>query len=191
MVLISGGTGCLVMIGENSFRSLTEQDKTNIKPFDSDVIGVVDTSMNKYLYEITANDIMSQTRTNAYTWVHIWLPYCPNEHCQNIAFFPATAAQYDSLSLMIISATYDLKSISRIKQLSEYHQPVFVLKDADYSHKLKETRVQFSQEIGVKDEEGYYADDLIFRDSTLIYAGDDGAEILDSIFSKPNLNLSR
>lgn len=190
VVLSVIASGCLIMIGENSFRSLTERDKTFVKPFDAEVLEVKDTASGKYLYEVTASDILEQAKKNEYTWVHFWRSYCSNDHCQNIGTFQETADKHDSLTLIMVSVTYDFGSIRRITKVSDFTHPILVLKDGTYGHKLTKGRELLATDFNLEGG-GSFGDNLVYKRDSLIYNGDNGQAFLDSIFSRPTLNLSR
>lgn len=182
-------SGCLIMIGENSFRSLTTSEIDHILPYESAAnLAAKDTAEQQVLYEITAADVMQHARESAYTWMHLWRPWCPNDKCQNIGVFQETAEKYTGLSFFMVSQTYDFASISRITEQSNFVWPVYVIKDEKYGHKLNKSRELLAQDFNIAGGRAF-GDNLVFKKDSLIYNGDDAIGFLDSIFAKPTLQL--
>lgn len=184
-----GLSGCLIMIGENDFRSLTTSEIDHILPYESAAsIVAVDTTKRQVLYEITAADIMQHAKENAYTWMHLWRPWCPNDKCQNIGVFQETAEKYAGLSFFMVSQTYDFASIARITKQSDFTLPIYVLKDEKYGHKLTKGRELLAQDFSIEGGRAF-GDNLVYKKDSLIYNGNDAIAFLDSIFAEPILQL--
>ena len=181
--------GCLIMIGENSYRGLETSEMHQIEPFQSVLAHEAkDSGADITLYEITSTDIKEAARENPYTWVHIWRPWCPNELCQNIGIFQETSEKYADVALMMISQTYDFKEIQGIVNRSSFTLPVYVMKNEYYGHKLRKASEKLAADFDIEDVY-LLGDDLIFKSDSLIYSGENGIGFVDSIFTAPSLKL--
>ncbi|MFZ4463856.1 MAG: hypothetical protein ACOYN5_08405 [Bacteroidales bacterium] len=180
--------GCgVILINENNYRNLSDTDKIIIMPFDPEIVSKNENNKQFQLYEINANDIMNYTKMHNYTWVHLWRPFCPNQNCQNIYYFLDVVDSiniYD-IEFLLVSESYDLKLIENIVINSAYDKPIFVLQDSHYGHKINSNRLKFIKdfETELSYSSHYGFGDFLFKDSTLIYMGDDlNKDKIESLF---------
>ena len=184
---------CVVMINENNYRGLDESEKEAVKPFNIDLLRVkVTNSDTLFLYEINSRNIHECTLKSTFTWVHLWKPYCKAEYCQDISYFSDIANKHngDGLELLLISESYDFKSIQKCRNNSKYNRPVFVLQDSYYGHKKRANRLKLfndlNQDNNIETKFGF--DDFLFKDSIPIFIGNNlNAQQLDSLI-KNNIN---
>lgn len=171
---------------------LKENQRQYIKDFSIDLVDKNQLNTNEFcIYEINGSDIKAVTRLYNFTWIHLWLPFCKAEYCQNISLFQYMAEQHksDGLAFLMTSETYDIKSINQIVVKSNFSFPVFVLEDVYYGHKMKRARMQISDQLINNDSIGksLYYSDYVFKDTLLIYAGSNlNNERLDSIINISN-----
>ncbi len=178
MILILLLPGCgIILINENNYRNLSDSDKIILKPFDPDIVSRKVDNDQFFIYEINSNDILNCSKKYQFTWVHLWRPFCPNEHCQNLNYLLNTVNAFKShdIELLLVSESYDLKSIENIVRKSAFDKPIFVLQDAYYGHKIRKNRLKliadFNSDLPAKTRFGF--GEYLFKDSTLIYMGYD------------------
>ena len=180
------------MINENNYRGLKESEKKFIKPFNIDLLSEnVTKSDSLFLYEINSKYISECTLKSKYIWVHLWRPFCNTEYCQNINYFSNLAENYkgDGLELLMISESYDFKSIQNCIQNSNFNKTIFVLEDSYYGHKLRSNRLMlfndFNKDNSIETKIGY--SDYLFKDSTIIFIGNKlNSHLLDSLIHNNN-----
>lgn len=179
------------MINENNYRGLEAEQLKLIKDYQHPNEISADSHHNlDFLYEITTTEIIEFRSQNEYTWLHIWLPFCPNDNCQNISVYQETAAKYQNLGFLMISATYDVNEIHEIKKRSKFTHPIYVIKNASYHHKQRKLIEMFMNELKVR-KELHHVDDLIYKGDSLIYVGNEGTEYLDSLKRRTPLILAQ
>ncbi len=194
LLLVTLLSGCIIAINENNYRILSDKDKKLILPFDSTKTGqkVSSSDNSTILYEINSNDMKHFAADQKFTWVHLWRPYCGADHCQNINYYNQIVEKHksDSLKFLLVSLTYDLKTIHQITKNSNYNMPVFVLQDSHYGHKLQPGTTLLYSELtsdSLSKDDAISATDYFFMDSTLIYIGNGSdtyeSNIIDSLIS--------
>ncbi len=181
---------CIVMINENDYRGLNENQKKKIKQFDVNLLYGNNTYNDTlYLYELNPDDINIVTRNFRYTFVHLWRPFCTAESCQNVSFYQYLQNKYHNtgLKVLLVSETYDLEDIYKVVKNSDYRLPVFVLQDKYFGHKLRRNRIKLLEELnktGMPETKTGF-DDFFFKDTTLIYFGSNFTEkTIDSLISQ-------
>ena len=191
IILLLSSCG-IIMINKNNYRSLTESDKNRVRPFYIEIVSQKVNNQEKlFLYEINTNDIKKYVRNQKYTWIHLWRPFCPNESCQNINYYLniENSLKNCDLQLLLISESYDFISIQNIVNNSFYDNPIYVLQDLYYGHKIRSNRMKFYSELmtehSPKTRIGF--DDYLFKDTVLIFIGDGLNEhIIDSLIMNNN-----
>ncbi len=170
---------CAIHINENDFWTL---DKSDLEFIVSEFSpNLLDQKFNNSedslkLYEIEQADILNITKKHRYTWVALWRPFCSSDFCRNINYYSNVSEEFSNLDfkLILISETYNLRDIRKVVKNSTFTKPIFVLKNSYYGKKLRKNRVRFFDELNnnsiPKTKFGY--SNLLFKDSTLIYAGD-------------------
>lgn len=176
-----------VMIGENNYRLLSDSQKKFIRPFDQAIVSSqVNNGEQLYLYEINTDNVKEVLASNRYTWIHVWPPNCHGTMCENINYFQRISDKLKAkgVEFLLISNSYDLLEIRKKLANSEYNKPIFVFQDSYYGHKSDKARLDFhdafknSQISATK----YGFSDYLFRDTTLIYGGNDlTGERVDSL----------
>lgn len=137
-----------IAINVNDYEFFNYAEKEYLRPYEaSKNHNVSDNSECFKLFKINTPDIKSITRENQLTWIHIWLPYCPNESCTSIAQYESLEKRHKSkdLNLTFISATYDIDDIIRIVQHSHFTKPVYVLQNSYYGRKNKKSERNYIQ----------------------------------------------
>lgn len=193
LIIILLVTSCgIIMINENNHRSLSDSDKSQIRPFDINIVSQkVKNTEQLYIYEINTNDIKNYVRTQKYTWLHLWRPFCPNESCQNINYYlniENNLKHYD-LEFLLISESYDFNSIENAVKNSFYDKPIFVLQDLYYGHKIRPNRMKLYDELKTDSspKTRIGLDDYLFKDSLLIFVGEGlNKHKIDSLIIKNN-----
>ncbi len=170
-------TGCIpIMINENDYRGVKEEDKWFVKPF---VLGIEDQNTNYndtlFLYELNTGDIKGIIKDHPLTWIHLWRPFCHADQCQNIGYYAAVeeGLKDHGLRVLVVSETYDYNDIKGVVKNSMWNKPVFVLQDSYYGHKIRKNSLKLAAEMitdsVINTKWGY--DDYLFKKSKLIYAG--------------------
>lgn len=176
-IILSQLCGCgMILINENSYRALKEADKKSIKPYEYKATQLSRTNVDDMVvYEINSRDVKEYLKQSRYTWIHLWRPFCRAEICQNINVFSELEKEYKNvgLNLLFISETYDIASIKKVIQNTGFKKNIFVLQDAYYGHKTRKNKVALLKEFnhGKFEETKYGVDDLLFKDTSLIFAG--------------------
>tara|TARA_B100000508_G_scaffold140085_1_gene139935 strand:+ start:19295 stop:19891 length:597 start_codon:yes stop_codon:yes gene_type:complete len=178
-------TSCIA-INVNDYEFLNYAEKEYLRPYKASTDHEIgDNSACFKLYEINTPEVKSITRENEFTWVHIWLPFCPNESCQNIAQYEWLEKRHQSkgLNLAFISATYDIDDIIKIVQHSKFTKPVYVLQNSYYGRKNKKIRTKFHSEIDPNYEEEdpiFHSDYLFIKDSLVYFVNNMNDSIIES-----------
>lgn len=168
-------SGCLIMINENNYRALNETHLKHYVPTNIETALIKrDTSEPLIISEINSNHIKTIAKQTEYVWVHLWRPFCSAESCQNLTYLEDWKTKSGKkISTLLVSENYQIGSIIKIINQSEYQHPVFVLENAYYGHKTRATRVKFSNELsnGKFNIGKYGEDDFVFKNGELIFAG--------------------
>ncbi|MGM0478279.1 MAG: hypothetical protein ACQERC_03570 [Bacteroidota bacterium] len=172
-----------INIGQNGYSSLSESEKEQVLPFEQARFQEPGNHKeNCNVFEINTANIKPLLEEQEYTWIHIWLPYCSNESCTNIAQYENIEKRNQShgLKLILASLTYDLENINKYVRAANFSNPVFVLQSSYYGTKLKDIRQKFHSEIHPEYAEtgDVYYSDYLFAGDRLVYMGD---EMNDSI----------
>ena len=165
-----------ITINESGYRFLSIAEKEYIKPFEqADFQEKKDNRECFKLFEINTENIKSITAKQEYTWLHIWLPYCPNESCTNITQYEEFEKRHSgsSLNLSFISSTYDIDDIIKYMKMSNFSKPIYVLQSSYYGVKNKKIRQKFHSEIdsNYKEEDHIFYSDYLFIEDSLVYMG--------------------
>ncbi len=165
-----------IQINENDYRSLSDYDKRYIKPFDSKIVTTkVNNIDSLFIYEINSDNIKEVTKEHAYTWIHLWRPFCHADVCQNINYLTNITDNFASegLALLLISVTYGFKDIENVVKNSRFEKPVFVLQNNYYGYKMRKNRVKLVTDLKpeLASSKKIWSDDYFYKDTTLIYAG--------------------
>ena len=180
------------MINENDYRALEEDQKQNIKSFNLETFdSEVNNQDELILYEITSMDIKTCSQKQEYTWVHIWIPYCGAEQCKSINYYQEAENTFKSndLKVLLVSNSYDFKTIKSRLEHSNYTKPIFVLKDSYFGHKTKKTGIKLfddlKQDSSLQSDYGF--GDYLYKDTVLIFAGNLEIETVDSLINDISL----
>jgi hypothetical protein len=166
-----------ITINESGYRFLSIPEKEYIQPFEqADFQKKRDNSDCFKLFEINTENIKFIIAKQQYTWLHIWLPYCPNESCTNIAQYEEFEKRHSAsgLNLSFISSTYDIDDIIKYMKMSNFSKPIYVLQSSYYGVKNKKIRQKFHSEIdpNYKEEDHIFYSDYLFIEDSLVYMGD-------------------
>lgn len=176
--------GCIVEINTNNYRSLKRSEKKQVVPFDLQARSNKDSAGRFCLQELNAGEVKNVQAAHAYTWVHLWIPYCKGPSCHPPYYYDRIRQKAGKdVALMLVSRTYDYSLIARLVERSSYPLPVYVVSDARYGRGMPRASFRFARELtGIK---GLFHDEhLIFRKDTLIYSGPDMTPaIMDSVLA--------
>lgn len=168
-------SSCIISINTNSYEFLNDTSKQIIKPFEKSFSYKKSyDGKNLTLFEINSMNINYITNNNEYTWLHIWNPYCHNDHCVNIKPFEEIANKYslNGLNLIMASSTYDLKQIKNTIDVSGFEQKVYVLENDYYGGKLKQIRNKLNEDLNPEDTlKNTFYSDYLFKKDSLIFTG--------------------
>ncbi len=185
LVLICLISSCItVSINTNDYEFLSYSEKEYLRPFEHAKLYSAGDNKNCFkLFEVNTENVKSIIEEQEITWLHIWVPYCPNESCTSISQYESFEKQYKSngLNLAFISATYDMDNIIKIVQQSNFTKPVYVLKSSYFGVKNKKIRTKFHSELDPtfnEEEDLVFHSDYLFVKDSLVYAG---PEMNDSI----------
>ena len=183
-------SACIIQfeIGENDYRSLTETQRERImKAHPETLPRKIREADPLKLYEINTDGIKEFASRSELTWVHLWRPWCPNDHCVNIDYLERIHQPYKNreVQFLMVSVSYDFRTIENIVSNTGFSYPILVLENARYGHKLKAARKEFLSELGLE-EDDKVGDDFIFADTTLVYNGNiESRNTLDSLIFIP------
>ncbi|GAB1404275.1 hypothetical protein DSECCO2_543700 [anaerobic digester metagenome] len=182
LCLVGLAQGC-VIINENNYRTLRPEQQTQIEHFNNQLIHREWNPGTQTLVEVDGNDIFDVVRQSPFTWVRLWRPFCSAESCENLSVYAAKAEAYPGLSFMLISESYDFKSIKEKFEQSNFKGSSYVLKDAVYGHKMTPARKKFIAEMGNNQpvQPLFYDNDFFFIGDSLVFAGNSLVVHLDSL----------
>lgn len=178
----------LIQINESGYRSINYTKNLHIKAFEAtEKYDNFNQGDNKFLFKINSENILATAKDNEYTWLHIWLPFCPNDNCQNIRPYKTLANKYESkgLKTLFTSATYDFKYIFKISGNANFNHPIYVLDGEYYGYKNKKIRQKLYQELNkeAKEDDYIFHDDYIFKGDSLVFMGKVNDSIMDKIIN--------
>lgn len=160
-----------IYINDNEYRILSNEQRSELRQFGDPP---VTDSSDKYLVEITVDDLVSSFSKAKYTWVHIWVPFCSGENCKPLYYYDNIMQKHQQMSwqMFMISTSYDYKNTK--KQLPYFGGDIYVIKDSLYGHNHGKNLIKFETELKEKaviDSPIRYMD-MLFRGDTLIYNTD-------------------
>lgn len=166
----------IILINENSYRNLKDNQKDFIRPFSEDAVYIYSVlKPQQFVYEINTNNIKRIITKQKFTWLHLWRPYCSADYCQNIKFFSNLEGKFKkyNLQLLLISEDYNKHYIEKCVKDNGFKKSVFVLQDSYYGHKITKNRKRFFNELNNNKlpSSRYSYEDYLFKDTILIYAG--------------------
>lgn len=166
--LLMSSCAPFILINDNYYRGLTKEQLQEVRQFGDPP---VTDSSEKFLVEITVNDLVSSLKNAPYTWVHTWVPYCKGEHCMPLSYYDNILQKHKDkgVQLFLISSTYSYKSVK--KQVPYFSQDVYVIQDERYGHSHGNNLTYFREELRYKTkipQKTLYSD-LLFKGDSLIY----------------------
>lgn len=155
---------------------------------------VFNSGLNKYIYKINTEEILEIADKNKYTWLHIWLPYCPNDNCVNIGQYEALEKKYKDkgLELLFTSKTYNMRQIFTLAENSDFTLPIYVLDGEYYGYKLKDISQKLYTDLNsdAKEDDYIFHRNYVFKGDSLIYMGNDiNDSILDNLILGDKVQL--
>ncbi len=187
LLLLISGCG-MIEINESGYRSISSLESHHIKPFEASKEPSDCKELDRFMvYEINSKQILDTIKKQPYTWVHIWLPYCPNESCTNINQYENLENKYKNkgLNLLFISKSYDLSRIISTANQSNFSKSIYVLDGAYFGYKNKEISKKLYQDLNTnaQEDDNYFYTDYLFKGDTLVYMGYEVSDsIIQSIF---------
>lgn len=190
-------TSCVIEINENGYRSLPTASKKYIRPFSMDLLKQTHSYKDTiFIYEISSSDIKQITKSNKFTWIHFWAPYCSSKSCVNIAGLMNEVKEQqkekDFLELLI-ATSFDFNAIKERLKNSSYTQPVFILSDSIYGHKQGKAMKLFASKIDNNSvlKKNEYFSEYLFCDTLLtVAAWNLTPQQIDSVLNKKILQWS-
>lgn len=160
----------LVYINDDGYRNLTDEQFKNIRQFNDPP---PTDEADKYIVEMTTDDLVKSFDKANYTWVYQWVPYCGANECRPLFYYDRIldGCKDKGMQLFIISNVYTYSSVK--KRADQYSGDIYVLRDEDYGHKTGKRRNKFAEELiaggHIQSREDFY-DHMIFRGDSLIYS---------------------
>lgn len=168
ILLLMSSCAPFILINDNYYRGLTKEQLQEVRKFGDPP---VKDSSEKFLVEITVNDLVSSLDNATYTWVHSWVPYCKGEHCMPLGYYDNILQQHKhrGVQLFLISSTYSYNSVK--KQVPYFSQDVYVIQDERYGHNHGNNLTYFREELRYKTKipQKILYSDLLFKGDSLIY----------------------
>ena len=173
LIILTNSCG-VIKINENNYSLLSKRQIIELSHFESykidEIFKPTDTVK---LIETNATDIIKILKHYDLVFIHFWKPFCSNESCQSLEYLNQLNNGLDSKNsrIILISETYDIDDIVRIVKASNYKEPIFIINDLVYGHKIRKATLKFQRELIPKSISIYRFgfEDLIFKKNELIY----------------------
>jgi len=184
-------SSCVMDIGTNMYQSCTKEQLSHFKPAEASSQFKGNDTLNLLVYEINSKEIKKRLIGQQYTWVHMWRPYCKADYCENINY-PKNVSAKRNIQYLLLSQVYDLANIRKSLARTAYDQPVYVIENSSYKMGSKtngknKAATQMRKELNNNSKLtlSKWGDDLLFKDTLLIYAGEAAldANKIDSLIS--------
>lgn len=169
-------SSCVLKINTNEYSGLDAGEKAVFRPFSMEIMKKTREPGDSFrIYEITAQNIKSITRTYKYTWVHFWAPYCKSSYCSNTIGYMCNLKNNknkDEIATVLISTIYDVKDIQEAFKNSALDCQVFVLSNSCYGEKQEKGMKKFASELDNNSlvRKNRYFSNYFFKDTMLINA---------------------
>lgn len=184
-------SSCVVDIGTNMYKSCTKEHLSHYKPAETSSQFNGNDTLNLNVYELNSKEIKKRLVGQKYTWIHMWRPYCKADYCENINY-PKNVSAKRNIQYLLLSQVYDLANIRKSLARTAYDQPVYVIQNSFYKMGSKtngknKAAIQMKKELNnnSKLQTSKWGDDLFFKDTLLIYAGESAldANKIDSLIN--------
>lgn len=175
IILILFTTSCgFIKINENNYSSLSDRQKSKLSHFESYKIDEIFMPTDTIkLIETNATDIIEILKHYDLVFIHFWKPFCNGESCQSLEYLNQLNNELDNKNskIILISETYDIDDIVRIVKSSNFKEPIFIINDLVYGHKIRKATLKFQRELVPKSISIYRFgfENLIFNKNELIY----------------------
>lgn len=171
-------SSCVMDLGTNMYKTCTKEQLTHFKPAEASSQFSGNDTLNLSIYELNSTEIKKRLIGQKYTWIHMWRPYCKADYCENINY-PKNASAKRNIQFFLLSQVYDLVNIRKSLARTIYDQPVYVIQNSFYKMGTKtngknKAATQMRKELNnnPKLTLSKWGDDLFFKDTLLIYAGE-------------------